>query len=33
MTMHLRSEADAEADAEAIIPEITDDDRSLGNHH
>ncbi|MGA8656689.1 MAG: hypothetical protein WB586_11135, partial [Chthoniobacterales bacterium] len=30
VTMHLRSEADAEADAEAIIPEITDDDRSLG---
>ncbi|MGA8660216.1 MAG: hypothetical protein WB586_29200, partial [Chthoniobacterales bacterium] len=24
VTMHLRSEADAEADAEAIIPEITD---------
>jgi hypothetical protein len=32
VTMHLRSEADAEADAEAIIPELTDDDRSLGDH-
>ena len=32
VTMHLKSEADAEADAETIIPEITDDDRSLGDH-